>query len=929
MRVPVSTYRIQFAPAFDFQSVTDILDYLSNLGITDLYASPIFKPRQGSEHGYDMVDPERINPELGAEQGFEKLVRKLKKKDMGLLLDVVPNHMAYDKQNRMIMDVLESGPCSKYFHFFDIQWEHFSEGLRSRILAPFLGKIYSQALESAEIQLSYDDNGLAINYYDLRFPLRIESYPSLFSHELSGLEQRLGPNSPAFIKFIGTVYTLENMPSRERREERYEQVSFAKRMLRELYLNEPAIREHVDGNIRAFNGSAGDPAGFALLDGLLSEQLFRLSFWKVANEEINYRRFFSINDLICMRPEHPEVFERTHALLFRLLGEGVTGIRIDHIDGLLDPAAYLGRIKQEREVYVVVEKILQEDEELRPSWEVEGTTGYDFLDRVSQAMVEMDNEKAFDRIYSGFGYRKAAADELVRAKKRLIMAKHMAGEVDNLAHLLKRSSIRDRYGKDITMYGLRRALVELMAFFPVYRSYVSEEGFEETDWRCINRAIEGAERYNPELLYELGFIKRFIAAGWGNEDDEGEREQALGFIMRMQQFTGPLMAKGYEDTYLYVYNRLISLNEVGGRPQKFGASIQDFHDFNCKRAEKWPHTLSATSTHDAKRGEDVRARINVLSEMPAEFEKHLRYWRKSNGPRKRSAGGVRAPDDNDEYFLYQTLLGAYPFSGDEHDSFVARIKEYVVKAVREAKVHTGWLKPDEQYENTYMAFVDSILSRSGKNRFMGSFLPFQRKVAFYGVFNSLSQTLIKITAPGVPDFYQGSELWDLSLVDPDNRRPVDFDARKRALAYIKEKERTGMQELIYELYQDKENGWIKLFLVYRALKARSENIELFQKGDYIPLETGGKYGRHLIAFARRLEDKWCLTLAPRLLVSVVNEGDPPMGKKVWGDTFVALPREAPTRWEDALTGTEIQAHGSTAAADALSRFPAALLSGER
>jgi (1->4)-alpha-D-glucan 1-alpha-D-glucosylmutase len=920
MDIPSAGYRLQLNRDFPFRKVKEVLSYLAELGISHVYASPVFKARKGSLHGYDIVDPRQINPELGTPQEFEELAAQLKDHGLGWIQDIVPNHMAFDAENEMLMDVLENGERSPFFKFFDIAWDHPYTSMKGRLLAPFLGKFHGEAVEEGEIRVSYDADGFKVTYYDVSFPLRIESYTWLLTHRLEELKKKLGRKHPDFVKLLGTLYVLKTLSSEESGEGGYDQVAFVKGTLWEVYTQNEVVHRFIDENLDAFNRERT-----GLLDHLLGEQLFRLSFWKVATEEINYRRFFTVNDLISLRMEEEEVFHHTHALIFRLLRDGrITGLRVDHIDGLYDPGTYLKRVREEAgDIYTVVEKILALDEELPLSWPVQGTTGYDFLNCLNLLFCRRENEKPFNRVYASFTGSRETFDDLVTEKKRLILGKHMAGDVDNLAHQLKDISSRDRYGSDITLYGLKRALVEVMASFPVYRTYLSREDSREADRACINKAVEKAREKQPGLKYELDFVERFLLTPWRDDLSQEERNERLAFVMRFQQFTGPLMAKGFEDTALYVYNRLLSLNDVGGSPEVFGISSDRYHDFNAGRMNHWPHSLSTTSTHDTKRGEDVRARLNVLSELPREWEERLKTWSRINRKRKRRVGGLEVPDRNDEYFLYQTLIGAFPFGRELHPEFGDRMKTYILKAVREAKVHTAWLKPDAGYESAYLSFLDEIL-RPG-NPFLGSFIPFLTKVAHFGIFNSLSQTLIKMTSPGVPDFYQGSELWDLNLVDPDNRRPVDFAKREACLAEIKTRMKTDILDLISELLSTREDGRIKLFLIQRVLTARKEKSDLFREGVYVPLEPAGSFKEQVIAYARHKKDQWAVTVAPRFLTALVGEGEDPLGMERWKDTRLVLPEEVPERWIDAVTGKEIRGGKELPAGEILAFFPAALL----
>jgi (1->4)-alpha-D-glucan 1-alpha-D-glucosylmutase len=929
MNTPTATYRLQLNAAFGFQAANSVISYLADLGISDLYASPIFKAVKGSLHGYDVVDPGRLNPELGGLSDFEALADELKKRNMGWVQDIVPNHMAMDSGNRLLMDVLENGHRSEYFSFFDVDWDHPAASLSKRVLAPFLGRFYGECLEDGEIALEYGPNGFKVAYYNLAWPLRVESYLNFFK-DLAQLKRRFAEDAPDYIKLLGILYVLKMLSSSDEPEERSNQIKFIQRTLWELYNSNAVIKEFVDETLRTFNGEKGKAESFNFLDDLLSQQLFRLSFWKVAAEEINYRRFFCVNGLISLRVEDEHVLNHTHGLIFDLIERGiVTGLRIDHVDGLYDPTSYLQKVRgRAPTTYIVVEKILNLNEGLPPFWPVQGTTGYDFTSYVNELFCKKENERELSRIYSSITDLKDPYEDVVRNNKKLIIQEDMASDVHNLALLLKKISSRDRHGSDITLNALRRALTEVLAVFPVYRTYINEVAVSESDRKTILAAVDRARANFPALLHGFTFVRRFLLLDFPDYIHEEEKRDWLHFAMRFQQFTSPVMAKGVEDTTHYVYNRLLSLNEVGGRPDRFGSSLEEFHTFNAKKKELWPDSLNATSTHDTKRGEDVRARINVLSEMPDEWRKKLRTWIKINRGKKKRVQGLAVPDRNDEYFLYQTLIGAFPFSDVDYPDFVQRIKAYVVKAVREAKVHTAWLKPDTEYEDAYVSFAERILTPSKCNAFLKDLIPFCRRVSHYGMLNSLSQTLMKITSPGVPDFYQGTELWDLNLVDPDNRRPVDFGRRRIMLAGIREEEDSSIDRLIRDLLSTREDGKIKLFLIYRALKARNASRDIFRKGDYLPLKAGGKFGHHVIPFARKYGQQWAMIIAPRFLSRLVEEGGFPLGRQVWVDTEVVVPDGAPAQWRNVITSEVLSAGKALPVGEALLSFPVALLMGE-
>ncbi len=927
MRIPTSTYRIQLNSGFKFEDAKKILSYLADLGISDLYASPIFKARQGSTHGYDVVDPTQLNPELGTAEEFEALASEIKHHQMGWLQDIVPNHMAYDSQNLMLMDVLENGQDSDYSEYFDIYWDQTYENIKGRVLTPMLGNFYGECLENGEIQLQYEESGLSVNYYSLKLPVRIESYVRLLNHNLHHLARALGGRRhPDFVKLLGILYLIKNAPSEPKGKERYDQIAFVKGLLWELYTQNSEVKEFLDENIAVFNGEKGNPDSFNLLDNLLMEQFYRLSFWKVGAEEINYRRFFTVNELISVKVQDIKVFHKSHVLVSKLIDEGkITGLRIDHIDGLYDPTEYLKRLRQKTgDTYIAVEKILELKENLSPLWPIQGTSGYEFLNYVNGIFCRQESEQQFSDFYIKFTGIKKPYEELFVEKKHLIVDKNLAGDVDNLAQILKKIAGNFRRASDFTQNGLKRTLSEVLTLFPVYRTYVNGDGFSEEDRSYIKEAIEEARGRVPLLLNELNFIENLLLKEFQKPFTQEETDR-LHFMMRLQQLTGPLMAKGIEDTLFYVYNRLISLNEVGGNPGKFGISIDEFHEFNQHRIIHWPHTMNATATHDTKRGEDVRARLNVLSEIPEEWQKQVKNWSEINRSKKSTAGKRSVPVCNDEYFLYQTLVGAFPFNDSERAEFALRVKQYMLKSVREAKLHTAWLRPDTAYEEGFLDFVEKVLEPSDSNEFLKEFLPFQKWVAGYGIFNSLSQTLLKIAAPGVPDIYQGTELWDLSMVDPDNRRPVNFDRRIWFLQDMKEKSKVDILKLIEDLLSNKEDGRIKLFLTHRVLQARKEYLDVFLKGDYQPLQVSGKFSEHLVAFSRSFKGKTAIAVAPRFFTKLVESGESPLGERVWADTQLQLPSGALSTWRNAITEQAISGGEAIAIAQILEHFPVALL----
>lgn len=926
MKSPLASYRLQFTPDFTFAAARGILPYLAALGIDTIYASPIFRCHQGSTHGYDVTDMNALNPELGSMDEFLDLREAARSLELGWLQDIVPNHMAFNAQNPLLVDLLENGENSRYFGFFDIDWEHFYEGLQGRVLAPFLGSFYGKALENGEIQLVYAEDGFAAAYYDLRFPLSLDSYSEILTVLQRRLRQILGADHADFIHFLGVLYLVKTLVPGAGRD-RYEQIRFIKQTLWHLHQENPIIREQLQQTLAEFNGKPGNPTSFASLDSLLSRQNFRLSFWKVATEELNYRRFFSINDLISLRMEEKEVFDHCHGLTLKMVRLGhFDGLRVDHVDGLYDPRQYLERLATAAPgAYLVVEKILSQREELPTNWPVAGTSGYDFLGHINALFCKKENERRLTATYNRFAEPGGRCEELAYQKKRLIIERHMMSDIDNLAHLLKNFASRYRYGSDLTRYALRRALIEVMVEISVYRTYLSPSSRGDQGRRYLRSALRRAQRKHPELKHELEFLTRILPLQPDRNLPAEEREQWTHFVLRFQQFTGPLMAKGVEDTLLYGYNRLLSLNEVGGSPENFGISLEEFHNFNRNRLQHWPHTMNATATHDTKRGEDIRARLNVLSELPQEWERQLRSWNRLNRSHKQRIQRRQAPDKNDEYFLYQTLLGSWPLQQEDHNNYRQRLEEYLIKAVREAKVHTGWLKPDNAYEDAYLKFAGVLLEGSDKSDFLAEFLPFQEKIAFFGMLNSLAQTLLKYTCPGVPDTYQGCELWDLSFVDPDNRRAVDYQLRQRLLSSLQGQLKTDFTSLATDLRNNWRDGRIKLLLTWRTLQLRRELTDVFSEGEYLPLESVGRHADRLVSFARAVGKKRVLVIVPRFVTELVETGTWPLGKKVWEDSAIQLSQAWEGGWMDCLSGKTLRGKEVLPVADLFTELPVALL----
>ncbi|MCL5022030.1 MAG: malto-oligosyltrehalose synthase [Nitrospirae bacterium] len=987
-RIPISTYRLQFNHEFRFADAREIIPYLHDLGITDIYASPYFKAQKGSLHGYDIVDHNSLNPEIGTREEYDALTEELRRYGMGQILDIVPNHMYIaGKDNIWWMDVLENGPASPYADFFDIDWEPAKREIRGKLLLPILGDQYGKVLENRELILNFEEGAFFVDHYEHRFPVRPQTFTRILEHRIDELRERLSEENPDVIELLSILTAVRHLPrygktDREKREERYREKEVIKKRLRVLYEECPEIRAFIDENVRIFNGVEGQPRSFDLLDGLLDEQVYRLSHWRVAAEEINYRRFFDINSLAALRIENPNAFRETHRLVMELIREGkVTGLRIDHPDGLYNPSGYFRQLQQscfvqlrtghverlneeignahevrlsEEELleqydgivsadpdykpfYIVGEKILTKGEKMPEEWPIFSTTGYVFLNSLNGIFVETKNAKSFNDMYTRFVGTKTDFQSIVYEKKKLVMEVAMSGEVNTLGHYLNRISEKNRHTRDFTLNSLIRAIAEVIAYFPVYRTYVAAYTVKDRDRQYIELAIAKAKRANPSMSASVfDFLRDVLLLRFPGYLDEREREEWLAFVMRFQQITGPVMAKGVEDTVFYVYNRLISMNEVGGMPERFGTPSDTFHGQNIERSKSWPHALITTSTHDMKRSEDVRARINVLSEMPGEWKTRLLQWSRLNRKKKAVIDGRRVPDRNEEYLLYQTLIGAWPVTEIEragYEQFEGRIEEYMRKAVRETKVNSSWINPDVAYEDALMGFVDAILDNSSDNQFLRDFTIFQKAVSHFGMFNSLSQVLLKIASPGVPDFYQGTELWNFSLVDPDNRRSVDYGGARKMLEELKREEtRLGPVDLTRKLIALREDGRIKLYVTWKALNYRKDNREVFDLGEYVPLEVIGEKSANVCAFLRRLRDKRVVVVVPRFLASLVPSAEiPPCGAVVWGDSFVAVPQaDAGVKYRNIFTEetVPVMKRGGGYAlfpSEALANVPVALL----
>ncbi len=917
MQIPLTTYRIQFHKDFGFTQANAIVDYLHQLGIQVVYASPIFKAASGSTHGYNVADPNQLNPEIGTETELNELFASLRRNHMGWLQDIVPNHMVFSTENALLMDVLEKGYHSAYSRHFDIAWNHPSQSLRKRLLVPFLGVPYYEALQEGQLELVYENGALGVKYYDSVFPLKIESYPLLFNtegfrfkdendlHEVEDTNRRL-------------VETFAGMVSAENR---LAAMEGAKEALWQEYRENPVFRKHVQRRLRVLNKDKEQ------LHEILAAQYYRLAFWKTANREINYRRFFNINELISMRVEDPAVLEDSHQLIFTLLKRAVVGgVRIDHIDGLNDPLTYLQELRKKAtdDAYIVVEKILEPGEALPADWPIQGTSGYDFLAQLNGVFCDPAREEDFSELYTRFTGFTTSFHELLFEKKKMILDRLLAGDLERLLFQFRRLSQFVPEGADLLPADLRLTLTTALCYFPVYRTYTNSETVSAPDRQYIEEALEKTAQKLPEQKLTIQFLRRMLLLEFPRTIPTPRKRSWLRAVMKFQQVTGPLMAKGLEDTTFYIFNRLLSTNEVGGNPEAFGLTVEGFHQFNREQQQQWPHKMNASATHDTKRGEDVRARLNVLSEIPEEWKACVNEWHKINQELKQEMDGQWWPDKNEEYFIYQTLLGTWPFEDNIAEDYPQRIEEYLLKAMREAKVHTDWIAQNEDFEKALINFALRLLN-SGHG-FQKVFLPFKNKIAHWGLINSLSQVLLKTASPGVPDFYQGCELWDLSLVDPDNRCPVDYELRMQYLQEVESKHESTLASYIDDLLSNAADGRAKLFTVYNALQVRKQLADVFQQGEYLSLTANGKRQENVIAFARTFGEQSVIAVVPRFPSQLVQERQWPLGEKVWGDTKISLPASlTENSWRNAFTGESIMAESNLSLATIFGQFPVALL----
>jgi (1->4)-alpha-D-glucan 1-alpha-D-glucosylmutase len=878
MRLPVSTYRLQLNASFNFSEVEKLIAYLHELGITTIYASPFFAAPAGSMHGYDVCDPYSLNSEIGTLDQLQRININLQQKDMTWLQDVVPNHMVFGMSNQRLADVLERGEYSPYYKWFDIDWQHLDPMLHGKVMVPFLGKPLQECLQQQEIKVALDQSGFIIKYGETIYPLSVGAYEPL----LALLHQ------DAVVQLVQQLRAeaTQGWPLPSWRE-------IKTGLVQTFMANEQAVTE-VRQLLEVINSDA------RVLHNLLQQQYYQLCYWQNANEVINYRRFFAVNELIAVNIANEEVFYEYHQLLHNLYRQKIVhGVRIDHIDGLEKPVEYLNRVRQffGDDCYAVVEKILEQHEQLPANWPVQGTTGYEFTAQINWLLTNMDGARQLKYYYQTFFPGLPDYKTITFEKKRHFLENYMVGEWNNLVRLLYTLQLAP---DTVKPEDLKQALALLMCCFPVYRLYPGEEAPNSKAQQIIEQTFQEAITRGSAWRETLQLLQTI----WDlDENDTSLNLRRLEFQKRLMQFTGPLMAKGVEDTTFYVYNALLGHNEVGDTPNKESYSVADFHHWMQQRQQQFPYSLNATATHDTKRGEDGRLRVNALTWFADEWQQAVEQWRVINAP---------AASLEDEYFIYQSLIAGFPDDEQVTPAYVERLKAYYIKSIREAKLFTNWQSPNVEYEEAGCRFIEKILSP--QHDFIKSFLPFFKKIVSHAQILSLTQTLVKITVPGVPDIYQGSEGWNTSYVDPDNRRPVDYEVYKKYLLEIKERERNGPADVLKYVTSKRGEGLEKFYVTWKALQCRREMAAVFLHGDYIPLYATKNCG--IIAYARHYKSEWVLVIAP-------VPGNEPLTI-----CSITLPANAPVKWQNCFTGETVDTAGGLSIHTIFNDFPVLLLTGE-
>ncbi|MBO9204356.1 MULTISPECIES: malto-oligosyltrehalose synthase [Niastella] len=887
MRIPVSTYRLQLNASFNFSHVEALISYLHELGISTIYASPFFTAPAGSLHGYDVADPYTLNSEIGTIDQLQRINEALHQKDMTWLQDVVPNHMVFAMSNHRLADVLERGPHSPYYNWFDIDWQHPDPMLTGKVLTPFLGKSLSECLQQQEIKITLNQTGFVIKYGEQTYPLSTSAYEALLA---------LLPQETATQLIIQLQKeAMQDWPLLSWRE-------IKTSLVNAFMANAQGVTE-VYKLLDIINNDA------RVLQNLLQQQYYQLCYWKNANQVINYRRFFAVNELISVNMANELVFYEYHQLLHNLYRQkDVHGLRIDHIDGLEAPLEYLNRLRQlfGNDCYVVVEKILEQQEQLPGNWSVQGTTGYEFTAQISWLLTDITGARQLKTYYQTLFPKTPDYKTIIFEKKRNFLETYMVGEWDNLVRRLYTLQL---VPETVKSEDTKQALALFMCCLPVYRLYPGEEPPNGQAPEIINDTFKEAMARGPEWKDALRSLQTIFTI---DENDKSVNLRRLEFQKRLMQFTGPLMAKGVEDTTFYVYNALLGHNEVGDAPDRDEYTVADFHQWMRQRQQQFPFSLNTTSTHDTKRGEDGRLRVNALTWFVPEWQQVNEQWRLINASCKESCDGHSLPGSEDEYFIYQSLLAGFPADERVTPEYLDRLKAYYIKSIREAKLFTNWQTPDIRYEEAGCRFIEKMLST--QHNFLKSFLPFFRKIVTTTQVLSLTQTLVKITAPGVPDIYQGSEGWNTSYVDPDNRQPVDFDIFKQYVIALKEEERKGWTAVLKLVKDKRGEGGEKFYVTWKALQCRRDMAAVFLHGDYIPLYTTSNCG--IIAYARRYKNEWVLIIAP----VAINEA--------LTNCSITLPNDAPVQWKNIFTGEMVETTGELPIHTLFNNFPVLLLTGE-
>jgi (1->4)-alpha-D-glucan 1-alpha-D-glucosylmutase len=895
MQIPVSTYRLQLNASFTFNDVENILSWLQELGISTIYASPFFTATPGSVHGYDVADPHTLNPEIGTMDQLLHLRRQMQQNNMTWLQDVVPNHMVFSMNNQRLADVLERGPFSFYYNWFDINWQHHDPALHGRLMVPVLAKPLSECIKEGSISLDFTNDGFVVNYSGLTFPLSISAYNDVLA---------VLPAEPAAKAVTTLLKALYDQATTDKPLIKWKQF---KQPLINVFLSKNAHVTFIKQLVQNINSN------LKLLQEILDRQYYRLNSWQDANRVINYRRFFAVNELISLNMHEEPVFYEYHNLLYNLYEQKIIhGLRIDHIDGLSDPGRYMNRLRRlfGNDCYMIVEKILDRHEQLPAHWQLQGTTGYEFCAQISWLLTNIEGAKKLTAFYKELFPHLPDYKEIVFEKKKMFLQAFMGGEWDNLVANLYTLNL---VSAAIDRNKLKQALGLFMCCLPVYRLYPNDQPPETTSQQIIQSTFKDALQRQPELSEELTFLQSL----WNVQGDNADKR--LAFQQRLMQFTGPLTAKGVEDTTFYVYNALLAHNEVGDSPEVMDFSVKQFHENMVLRQQKYPHSLNATSTHDTKRGEDGRIRLLALTWFTNDWKQHVQHWQQLNEIHKSTVNGHPAPDLQDEYFLYQSILAGFPSDGQVTTEYIGRLQGYFIKSVREAKINSEWQMPNKEYEEAGCGFIEKILSV--QHGFLRNFRPFFKAVQEYAAVFSLTQVLLKITAPGIPDIYQGSELWNIRYVDPDNRRPVDYAIPKKYLQQLVTLQNIDPAAVLAFVSGKKQEGLEKLFVTWKALQCRKQFSELFTHGAYYPLYTSKQAG--IIAFARQYKKEWALILAPVSDTMMI-----PKEMKLLKGIFLALPDGAPETWTNAFTGETISAQNNLPLDALFNAFPVALLTGE-